>query len=67
MLSRQERLYLANLKLFPARREFPYLPGGAPLLQCRGSGLGEGRHPIPTGKTRPAPILVGEAAQAQGK
>ena len=32
VLSRQQRLYLANLKLFPARREFTYLPEGVPAV-----------------------------------
>ena len=32
VLSSQRRLYLVNLKLFPARREFTYLPEGAPAV-----------------------------------
>lgn len=32
VLSRQQRLYLVNLKLFPARREFTYLPEGTPAV-----------------------------------
>ena len=40
VLSSQQRLYLANLKLFPARREFTYLPEGTPavLLEPLGAG-----------------------------
>ena len=32
VLSSQRRLYLVTLKLFPARREFTYLPEGAPAV-----------------------------------
>ncbi|WP_180374390.1 cofactor assembly of complex C subunit B [Candidatus Synechococcus spongiarum] len=32
VLSGQQRLYLVNLKLFPARREFTYLPEGTPAV-----------------------------------
>ena len=32
VLSSQQRLYLVNLKLFPARREFTYLPEGTPSV-----------------------------------
>ena len=32
VLGSQQRLYLANLKLFPARREFTYLPEGTPAV-----------------------------------
>ncbi|MYF36607.1 MAG: cofactor assembly of complex C subunit B [Synechococcus sp. SB0673_bin_10] len=32
VLSSQRRLYLVNLKLFPARREFTYLPEGTPAV-----------------------------------
>ena len=39
VLSSQQHLYLVNLKLFPARREFSYLPEGTPsvLLEPLGS------------------------------
>jgi len=39
VLGSQRRLYLVNLKLFPARREFTYLPEGTPavLLEPVGS------------------------------
>ena len=32
VISRQQRLHLANLKLFPGRREFTYLPEGTPAV-----------------------------------
>ena len=32
VLSSQQRLYLVNLKLFPARQEFTYLPEGTPAV-----------------------------------
>ncbi len=39
VLSGQQRLYLVNLKLFPARREFTYLPEGTPAVVLEPLGL----------------------------